>query len=386
MSGKPKIEFAEENNNPLLSGEGGEIPVFIGKTNNESPTTISDDNLLKFTKYNKAAKATNAGGIGVEPEEITTNPLLAAIKDFFIESARTETDDTGVPYVYAIDLGSAPTVELFTKACELTFKKKEITVMAFVGQSDIALMSAVATYLEGIHKKGQLRIAYFQPDAATTDTDLIKLTDTTQQTHINNARICIPEYKFFGRTVARICLTPYYEEPGYHYYRSITPVATAVTGDDTFNERDDTVEDSLCEAGIIYNHDEEVVDPIRPCIALATSTAYALGDERPNDSLLHARRNADHQFRELQKIIGLQLKRNETEVNLRYVKSDCESYLLSEVKAKKLQSDYEVKVVESNSNPYSLYFTAKVVPVNSTQYIEVTGYVGAPNAKIVDEI
>lgn len=386
MSGKPKIEFAEEYTNPLLNGEGSEIAVFIGKTNNESPTTLTDDNLLKFTKYDKAAKATNAGGLGVEPEDISTNPLLNAVKDFFIESAKTETADTGSPYVYAIDLGSAPTTELFTKACELTFKKKEITAMAFVVDTDIALMTSIAAYLAEIHKKGQLRIAYFQAEATSTDADLIKLTDTTQTNHINNSRICIVENKYFGRTVARICLTPYYEEPGYNYYRSITPVATAVTGDDTFNERDDPVEDSLCEAGIIYNHDEEVVDPIRPCIALATSTAYALDDERPNDALLHARRNADHQLRELTKIIGLQLKRNETEVNLRYVKSDCESYLETEVKNKKLQSQYEVKVVESTSNPYSLYFTAKVVPVNSTQYIEVTGYVGAPNAKIVDEI
>ncbi len=399
----PYISLGEEDTNPLLDGSGSEIAIFIGPSSNPSPTTITKDSLKKYAKYAKAAKTVEAGGLGLD-SNIENNPLLQVVKDFFVESAKTSTNDTGVSYCYAIDLGNAPTNALLQSALELCVMKPEITVIAITGLKNTTdntyigfnyeFMMATAQYLKDQRDKTRLQIAYFQAPADKTDADLISMTmgklttdgnrDTTNI--IRNSRINIVENKYFGRTIARICLTPYYEEPGYNYYRTIEPAST----DDAveyFTERTPDEEDALCEAGIIFNRDEEYLDPIRPCICLATSTAYAYADmDRPNDALLHARRNADHQLRQLVKIVAIQLKRNETKTNIRYVKSDCESYLDTEYKSGYIQSDYGVEITEAFEDPYKLYLKANITPVNSTQAIIISAYIGYPAARVSDEL
>src|SRR5574344_1408523 len=122
----PRITLFEEDSNSLLSGEGSEVPIFIGKSSNPSPTTLTADNLVQYKNYNKVKKAKSAGGL-YNPDD-TNNPLLAAVKDFFIETAKIQIDDIGVPYIYVIDLGKEPTTELYAQALELSSKKSEIQV------------------------------------------------------------------------------------------------------------------------------------------------------------------------------------------------------------------------------------------------------------------
>jgi hypothetical protein len=398
----PYISLGEEDTNPLLDGSGSEIAIFIGPSNNPSPNSIGKESIKKYIKYAKAAKTVEAGGLGLD-SNINTNPLLQVVKDFFIESAKTTVTDRGVSYCYTIDLGTNPTNELYHQALELCVLKPEIQVIGIIGFKtndneylgfNYSFIQATSQYLKDQREKCRLQIAYFQAPPGKTDQDLINMTMGTLKEDgaydlsniIRNSRINIVENKYFGRTIARICLTPYYEEPGYNYYRTIEP-ASSDGATEYFIERTPEEEDALCEAGIIFNRDEEFLEPIRPCITLATSTAYANDDiDRPNDALLHARRNADHQLRQLVKIVSLQLKRNETKTNIRYVKSDCESYLDSEYKSGYIQNDYGVEITEAFEDPYKLYLKANITPVNSTQAILISAYIGYPEAKVSDEL
>ena len=62
------------------------IPIFIGKTG----TSTSDDDKINptftiktFNSYNDANVTTSAGGLGVEPTDISTNPLLKIVKEYY---------------------------------------------------------------------------------------------------------------------------------------------------------------------------------------------------------------------------------------------------------------------------------------------------------------
>ena len=72
----PKIKYGEIESNPTPNGDGAEIPVIIGITNNSTPA----EGVLKFKNYTAAAKSVANGGIGTDP---TTNPLLNYLKGFF---------------------------------------------------------------------------------------------------------------------------------------------------------------------------------------------------------------------------------------------------------------------------------------------------------------
>lgn len=366
----PYLNYRETDSNPFLNGTGGEIPIFIGKT----PNQTRSDTLLTFKNYKSANKTVESGGLGLENTE---NSLLETVKDFFIESAKTQSTDVGVNYVYAIDMGNSPVIDDWVKALNTTSRKKDIQIIAFTGITDISFMYTVNSYLQDLSSNGELKIAYFQIPG--DDKTLIKFTDNKSESFIQKSRIYLVEEEYYGRTIAKISTTPYYEEPGYSYYRSINP--------GTFKERSIEEEDALFNAGIIFNRDESNIEPVKPCICCGVSTAFSIEeDERPNDALLHARRNADHQIRELFRIISPQLKRNETETNLRYIKSDCETYLESEYKNGYIHQEYEINVIESQNNPYSLYITGKIIPINSTLAIDVNCFIGEPDNTIADEI
>ena len=49
----PKIKVYKEDSSTLLNGDGGEVPIFIGATGNESPNV----NILEFKNYKEAMAA-----------------------------------------------------------------------------------------------------------------------------------------------------------------------------------------------------------------------------------------------------------------------------------------------------------------------------------------
>ena len=390
----PKIKYQEIDSNPTPSGDGAEIPVIIGITNNATPAT----GVLRFRNYTAAARSVANGGIGVEAD-IATNPLLQFLKDFFKENVKKEADDLVVPYVYVIDLGTGKTSDqtpvlnasAWTSAFASAKIKRDATAEVLVGFKKTDTAAAIIPILDSALDKiktdavkGSPRVLYYSVDGMSM-TELAALTDTNSTTtnngntvnlYIQDSRLAlIGLYNEFGITCARIFTTHYSEEPGYGEYRSVSA--------NTFVERTDTEEDTIQNNGIIFNHDEKPGKSIHPKINLAVSTSFAKNsDNRPNDCLLHARRNVDQLIRDVFETLYPQLKRNETEVNLSYCQADVDT-LINDKKEKGYMMDGTyVDVKESTSNPFDLEAEGVAVPVNATELIRFSMYIEAPNTTI----
>lgn len=370
----PKVRYYEGDSNPGLSGEGAQIPIFIGITGNASP----NPGIQKFKSYTAAKKTVANGGIGTDT---STNPLLAVLEDFFIEGRKNESEDIGVPYVYVIDLGNATVTDAapWVAAMELAKSKREITAEVYVGfkQTDdkakmLAILTSALTSIKADNEYGNPRIAYFTVSGAN-DTQLMAYTNDDEDSFIQNSRLALCEPKYFGRILAKIFTTPYYEEPGYTDFRSIAP--------GEFNNRTPTVENNMQAAGIIFIKDELAGSEIHPRINLAVSTAFAASqDSRPNDCLLHARRNVDQLIREVYVALYQQIKRNETETNIIYCQTDVDVIVNKFLDNGWMMDGTEIQVVESNRNPYRLLAEGVSVPVNSTLFIGFSMYIEEPNA------
>ena len=196
---------------------------------------------------------------------------------------------------------------------------------------------------------------------------------------VASSRVATVEKELFGKTIARICSTPYYIEPGYLPYMSV------IQG--TFKERSSDERDTLFGTGIIFNEDDYTLNTVTPRICLATSTAWGVEDHdlRVTDALIHARRNVDHHVRRILNIIAPQLKRNETSVTLRHVKNEIDTYLDSELSRGTIMA-YEFDIKESGYNPYALLIKGRITPVNSTLAIDFENTVGSPYAIATDYV
>ena len=375
----PKIKYTEIDSNPTPNGDGAEIPVIIGITNNTTPAT----GILKFKNYTAAAKSVANGGIGTDP---TTNPVLNYLKGFFEENIKKESDDLTVPYVYVIDLGTGKTSgqtpaldnTAWTKAFADAKIKRDAQAEVLVGfkktDTAAAIIPLIESALDKIKTdsvKGNPRILYYSVDGMTME-ELAALNDSDQTKYVQDPRVAlIGPYAEFGITCARIFTTHYSEEPGYAQYRSI-PAGT-------FTERTDDEEDEIQNAGIIFNRDEKPGKSVYPKICLAVSTSFAKNpDNRPNDCLLHARRNVDQLIRDAFEVLYPQVKRNETEVNLSYLQADIDTLVSDKIEAGYMMNGTYINVNESASNPYDLDVEGVAVPVNATELIRFSLYIEAP--------
>lgn len=190
---------------------------------------------------------------------------------------------------------------------------------------------------------------------------------------VASSRIATVEREHFGKTIARICSTPYFIEPGYLPYLSV--------GQGLFRQLSSEDRDALFGTGLIFNEDDYTLTSITPRICLATSTAWGVDDHdmRTTDSLIHARRNVDHHVRRMLAMIAPQLKRNETSVNLRHIRNQLDEYLDSELSNGTIM-EYAFDIIESSYNPYALLIRGRITPVNSTLAIEFENTIGSPYA------
>lgn len=396
----PAVKYYELDSNPAWTGEGSQIPLIIGTTGieigkDEDGTSISSETgitVRKFKNYTTACKTKANGGIGTDPD---TNPLLGFLKDFFKESSKKTSDDIGVSYVYVIDVGTATITETggratWLNAMDLAKSKRDVELEAYVGLNTattydesnnadiVALMESAYTSILTDSEDGSPRIAYFTIENATEE-QLISLTDDTNGAgkFIQNSRIALTTPDDYGKIVARICVTPYYEEPGYSEFRTIE--------NEIYNKRTPEEEKTLQEAGIIFIHDELTRKEIYTRLNLAVATSFAKDEEnRPNDCLIHARRNTDHLIREMYDVAFTQLKRNETEVNLKHLQTDVDELIDMEIEAGNMMDGTQAFVNESDSDPYTLTIDANAVPVNSTLAIGFGVYVSTPIVKVID--
>lgn len=371
----PKIKLYEADSSALNRGVGGQIPIFISPTMNNSPVP----DIITYTNYTDAAKLTSAGGIGTDESNI----LLPILKDFFEESLKVNNDDIGVPNVHVKDLGtSVPgTATPWINAIEEVKIKDDVQVEAYIFQkpsganaeavtaltnSIIGIMTSVAESLKTEAGKGKLRIAYFTI-LGFTEEELKELTKTANTSKIQESRVYLMAPESFGKRLARICTAPYYDEPGYYAYRSVKP--------GTFTERTDAAEESLREAGIVFDRDEKTNSAIYPKINLCVATSYAKGDNRPLDSLLHVRRNVDQLVREAVDIVYAQLKRRETAGYLSDTQADLDLLVHEKVDAGYMKKDTSISVVEDENAPEKLTLITHAYPVNITGLIEMTTYI-----------
>lgn len=425
----PYINYHEALNNPIKGENYAEVPLFIGKGQGAG----SVEKVSEFKTYLEAKTVVGEG----------TDSLATTVKEFYIENNNNPDNTLRVNKCYAMNLGSTATTANYLTALDNSKYKKDASAIVFTGldwgkytaptedddgsyENQETIKNMLLSALDIIHEdkddeavnqmeSGILRILYVElpaycdtttsPTTHTlfTDEALIQLTKylreevsgSTANKKLQDSRLVFVENqitlkednitevdKFFGRTIARICNTPYYVEAGYEGYKSIEI--------GSFRERKPEERDALLNAGVLFNEDDYSLPEITPRICLAVSSAWGVDnvnnvDQRVNDALLHTRRNADHQVRELLKVIAPQLKRNETSVNIAFVRTDCQLYLENQVSLGRLM-DFSIKVEEASVNPYQLKVSGSMTPVNCTIGIDFENYIGAPYTVATDYI
>ena len=363
-----------------LSGVGSKIPVFIGKTGNTGSVDYKVDGsvALKFSNYDDLNKAITAGGIGLD------NDLNKVLKNFFEEARLKQPDDIGVPHVYVIDVGAGTSRDAWLTAVETAFSKIDASIMVFVGTENIQytptgeeepvtysvvdLAKAVKVAIDTRTHTFELWNAFFTKKDAT-DAQLIALTDATNG--VQKSRIGIIEWDNyrFGKTVARICLTPFNQEVGFVKYRSVE------AGE--FPERNLTQKLALQNAGIIFNHDEMYSDEMNPRMNICLATSYA-ATNKPADAMFHARFIADALLKDIYEAIYPLIKANDTASNLvkiqvkidtvidEYIRNgDCISF------NKDTGIGTRLIAQPSDKDPYDVEIVGSIQPVNAILAIDV---------------
>ena len=360
-----------------LTGSGGKIPVFIGATGNSGTAAYKVDGTVirKYNGWSDVNKATTADnpGIGVYTDS-TTNLLSKTLKDFFEEAEMKKNDDVGVPYIYVIDVGAGTSKDVWLAALTTAKTKADATVEVYVGADGITdqgytfvnFLTAAEASIKTETSELELKTGFATKQGAT-DANLIALTDAS--TGIQKSRIGIAEPTLFGKTMARICCTPYNIEPGFLEYRTVSP--------GTFTARTKAQELALQNAGVIFNHDEVINDKKYCKINLCTSTSFA-ATARPADALFHARFNADNLLRQVFEAVYPQIKANESATNIVKCQTAVDAIVDSEVRAENMigynQDTGEgtrLVVNESDSSPYDMVVVGQIQPINCTIAIEV---------------
>lgn len=366
-----------------LQGNGGKIPVFIGKTGNSAATGYKVDGtqILKFKNYGEACRTIANGGIGTDT---TTNALLGVLKDFFEEAEPKSAEDIGIPYIYVIDVGAGTSKDIWLTALTTAKTVREAIVEVYYGAESITdsgytisnFIAAAAASITTETGNLNLRTA-FTTKIGASDSDLIALNPTSGG--ILKSRIGLVEPTKFGKHVAVLCCTPYYIEPGYMEYRTVKP--------GEFTARTDAQILALQNAGIIFGADEIVSDLTVCRINLGVSTAFA-STPRPADALFHARFNADHLLREVFKAVFTQVKANETASYIVKAQTKVDAIVDAEVEAERMipynsetGDGTRLTLVESNSDPYDMELVGQIQGINCTIAINVRVTIKNPAMK-----
>lgn len=381
----PNITYIETDQNPKFNGEGAVIPLIIGQTGNNIK---ADEIAVKKYKNINAIEASVAnGGIG----NADSNMSYKFFKQFTDETYKIHSNDTGLPYVYFIDMGSIPFTngEAWCNAFNLAMTKRDIGKLVIVGfkkadatkaitdkelQEIVGILASANGIIIEDSKKGKPKRLMFTVDGAT-DEDMMKITNDESAAYIQKSRVipCVPDY--FGQMVARYCLTKYDIEPGYEDFRS-------VTADDVI-ERTPDMEEQLQNAGINFIRKEMEGSNIHAKFCLGVSSSMA-ATTRPHDCLPHYRRNVDHLINRIYTACYPQLKRNETKATIDMLQTDVNNIVEEEIEAGSMQEGTEVTVEESDINPVQLRLKGYAKPVNSTEYIGIEMYISAPDILVVN--
>ena len=383
---RPGVYF-NETTEYELQGNGGKIPVWIGKTGNTAATGYKVDGtqINKFSNWNEINRSIANGGIGTDT---STNPLLAALKEFFEEAEIQTTEDIGIPYIYVIDVGAGTSKDVWLTALTTAKTANNAIIEFYVGAENISdtgytlpdFINAAYASISTETARLSLRTG-FTTKANATDSELIALNPSSGG--ILKSRIGIIEPLKFGKHAARLCCTPYYIEPGFLEYRTVEP--------GEFKSRTDAEILALQNAGIIFGADEVVSDLVVCRINLAVSTAFAK-NPRPADSLFHARFNADNLLRNVFKAVFTQVKANEAASYIVKAQTKVDAVIDEEVRLERMipynnetGDGTKLTLVESDSNPYDMELKGQIQGINSTTAIIVKAKIKNPAVIAVQE-
>lgn len=358
-----------------IDGNGAKIPVFIGVTDNTETEKhkVDGTQMLSYLNYDSALKPLEEGGIGMYDGEnrLQPNPLLNRLEEFFEENHRKRAGELQVPKVYVIDCGDGKKFETWTNAISTAKSELNINLEVYIlpNRVEEGGVKKLSHVLEAISKSLALheyelilRTSIYDLGKSVGDADLINAVKDHRFT-----RVALAEPLQFGKTVARICCTPYYLEPGFLSYRSVN------RGE--FTSRTPKEELDLQNAGVIFNHDEKTGASIYPKINLAVFSTFG-ASPRPADSLFHTRCNADHLLNSIFNACYAQIKANETATNIVYLQSKVDKIIYDEVE-KGYMKEYDgvkgthVVLKEAENYPYEINLTGQIQPINSTIAIEV---------------
>ena len=383
---RPGVYF-NETTEYELQGNGGKIPVWIGKTGNTAATGYKVDGtqINKFSSWNEVNRSIANGGIGTDT---STNPLLAALEEFFKEAEIQTTEDIGIPYIYVIDVGAGTSKDVWLTALTTAKTAIDAIIEFYVGAENISdtgytlpdFINAAYASISTETARLSLRTA-FTTKANATDNELIALNPSSGG--ILKSRIGIIEPLYFGKHAARICCTPYYIEPGFLEFRTVEP--------GQFKSRTDAEILALQNAGIIFGADEVVSDLVVCRINLAVSTAFA-NNPRPADSLFHARFNADNLLRNVFKAVFTQVKANEAASYIVKAQTKVDAVIDEEVRLERMipynnetGDGTKLTLVESDSNPYDMELKGQIQGINCTTAIIVKAKIKNPAVIAVNE-
>ena len=370
---------------PLYT-DAGTTPANIYVTILKEEYKVDGTSFLTFNKMSEALKPVVTGGdkwkdetgIGLPTDE--GNEVAKVIDEFYQESKLSQSTDIGVPYFYVIDVGDGTDSEIWYKALETAKTLTDATVEIYIGAEAIdgvTLKEFLITAVDSIAQDTEeLDLRYgFVTMKDATDEQLKALASDLRASYSGDAlyklsRLGICEPFLFGKTMSRICCTPYNTEPGYFKYRSVVP--------NTFIKRTKEEMKALQDAGIIFNRDEQVNDSKYPKINLCVSTSFGATNDRPADSLFHARFNADDLLREVFEVCYSQIKANESETNIAHLQTRVNKIVNDRVSNEetvkyndRTEQGTRLIVRESDEEPYNLVVEGQLQPVKCTIAIRV---------------
>lgn len=375
-----KITELEDNS---VNGEGAYIPVIIGQTGN----TVSADNLKiqTFERYEQACATPQNKGIGTDP---TTNKSLAFLKPFLDECKPEKFDEIGLPKFYFIDMGNLPFTNgnAWADAFELAKTKIDAKVEIIVGfkkanaaenitseeiATIVGILSSADTSIKNAAERGNIRQLYFTVEGAT-DADMRELTKTTNNVKIQSSRILPMEPGKFPEICARYCVTPYYVEPGFIKFRTVSL--------EDVTERTEADEKILQNAGINFIRREMVSEGEIARICAGVSSAKPIVNNPHHDELPHIRRNVDHLMERIHRKASDILKDNETSFAVDMLQTDVDDIVDDEIKLRRMQEGTEFTVSEAGTTPFKVKIKGKAKAVNAIYYVDIEYYIQAPQA------
>jgi hypothetical protein len=292
------------------------------------------------------------------------NHLKNTIKDIFSEGKPLNPTDTfGLNQVYAINIGPDATIDKLLTALETSETLYDVDIEVFPKLSNIPALNLIKGHLKKLGGFGDYRIALATTPSQTKVEDLPKITDPNSEQYISSGRVVLHvDSNMLGFFAAKVACTPYFIDPAYGPYRTVTPT-------DIPRYRRDELQ-TLIDAGLVV--DWPVVDPdigirvVEPVHARATNFTV---EKTPADAYLHQRLNADHQSKVTDDKARKYIKQNNTETTRQEIIEICKAYLQGEVPSRINGFSYEL--YPSLNDPYGLIVKMSILPVKSIHTIEI---------------